>query len=294
VPNSITQPWYIVPYQVSFSENKFHAVAGPFTNSISGGISKLGNKYSLNIYNRNSMEPISFNQQILAQSGSIQHTFIVSFDSKGNYNSHHTFKNNPNSSFSDFNISRVKSIKDHIFVSGTQNNQLKFGALTIPQMGGQDGLILKLDSSLNVVQYFKAATIYNDICTDIDFYNDSSFIIAFQSQGNPKVTVGLSQVANFSNFSFNPQDLDDAGYLNIFPASLLPGDYVYTIKNGSWHDASIWSNGKVPEQMDKVFIKHKIQVHQNASCYTLYADPASDLKIDPTVELKITGLPPVN
>jgi hypothetical protein len=294
LPNSTTLPWYFVPYQVSFSENKFHAIAGPFSNSISGGIAKLGSKYALNMYNFNNTAPISFNQQLIAQSGSLRHTFLLSFDSTGNYNSHLTFKNTTNPISTEFIISRTKSIKDHLYVSGTQNNVLKFGALTIGHMGGQDGLILKLDSSLNLVQYYKTATIYSDKCTDIDFYSDSSFIIAFQSQGNPKVTVGLSQIANFSNFSFNPQDLDDAGYLNIFPASLLPNDYVYTIKNGSWHDASIWSNGKVPEQMDKVFIKHKIQVHQNAFCYTLYADPASDLKIDPTVELKITGLPPVN
>ena len=244
------------------------------------------------MFNQNSIAPTIFNQKLLAPSGSVQHTFIVGFDSSGDYQSHLLFKNNTTNPFySEFNISTSKRIKNHLYVSGYQNNELKFGALTILHSGENDGLIIKLDTTLNLVQYYKVATVYSDFCTDIDFSKDSSYIIAYQSKGNPSVSVGLSD-ANASNLTgINLRDLDDAGYLNIFPASLNPEDYIYSAKNGSWHDPATWSSGKVPTQTDRVIIRHKVLVYQNATCFTLFANPNSDIQIDPNIELKITGLP---
>jgi len=242
------------------------------------------------MFNLNNNAPTSFNQKLLAPSGSAQHTFIVGFDSSGNYQSHLLFKNNvTNPFYSEFNISTTKRINNHLYVSGYQNNELKFGALTILHSGENDGLIMKFDTSLNLVQYYKAATVYSDFCTDIDFSPDSSYIIAYQSKGNPKVTVGLSDSKTFNFSGINPRDLEDAGFLNILPASLNPGDYIYSSKNGSWHDTATWSNGRVPTQTDRVIIRHKVQVYQNATCFTLFANPNSDLQIDPNIELKITG-----
>lgn len=292
LPNSNSQPWFYIPYQVSFNANKFHALAGPFNNSTTGGLTRIGNKYFLNIYNLNSTAQANYNQKILAPPGSTQHTFIISLDSVGNYNSHLTFKGIGQPFIGEFNINTAKGINNHYFVSGYQNKALKFGAISIPHSGEQDGLILKLDTALNMVQYFKAASVYSDFCSDIDFSIDSSYIIAFQSKGNPKVTVGLSETKTSALQAINPMDMENVGYLQFLPLSLSPVDYVYTIKNGSWHDPATWSNGKIPTETDRVIIRHKVQVYQNASCFTLYANAGSDLKIEPNIELKMTGLPP--
>jgi hypothetical protein len=290
VPGSPSQPWYYIPYQVSWSANKFHSISGPFNNNATGGLSKVGSRYFLNMFNLTSNAPISFNQKLLAPTGSIQHTFIVGFDSSGNYHSHLSFKNIIHPFYSEFNISTSKRINNHLYISGYQNSDLKFGAITIKHSGEPDGLIIKLDTTLNLVQYYKAATVYSDFCTDIDFSKDSSYIIAYQSKGNPKVSIGLSDSKTSNLSGINPRDLEDAGFLNILPASLNPGDYIYSSKNGSWHDPATWSNGKVPTQTDKVIISHKVQVYQSATCFTLFVNPASDLQIDPNTELKITGL----
>jgi hypothetical protein len=151
-------------------------------------------------------------------------------------------------------------------------------------------LILKLDTSLNLVQFYKVASIYSDFCTDIAFLPDSSFMIAYRSQGTPAPSVGLGGVAHLQSAgTILPSDFQESGYVSLMPPSLAPRDFVFTIKNGTWHDPMIWNTGTVPVAADRVFVRHKVQITQPAECHQLFVDPASDLKMDNGTTLSISG-----
>lgn len=294
-PNSPSKKYYSIIFKTSFSQNEYAYAIGPFSSFLISAV-VANNRDKLYIAYRTgpSNDLVKYQNQTLLPSESIYHSGIFYVDKNGTFISKINFAKVPDLLTQSFNILSTKFIGNDLYVSGMQLGELQFGALKIPYTGEGDGLILKLDTSLNLVQYYRVASDYYEYCSDIDINADSGFMIAYRSQGSPIQSVGLNEVMKQTfTGGILPSDLEESGYVSLAPPSFAPPDFVYTIKNGSWHDPSTWSNAKVPSSSDRVIIRHKVQIYQNAACFTLFLDPNADLKTSADTELTITGVNPV-
>ncbi len=290
-PTSPTIKYYHLLGKANFENDKGTSLIGSFTVGSAPALSVIGQRAFVVF----SAAPIDqdifkFNGNDVFTTPNAGRTFILGIDDnnllKNTFISPASQPQLPTSLFA----RNLKTIDNHLFLAGSQTTDLKFGALNILHKGEFDGLILKLDTALNMVQYYSVASIYSDLCTDIDIHPDSSVMIAYQSQGNPTPKIGLNQVSLFQTTSgILPTDLEASGYVSQLSAAIAPNDYIFTIKNGSWHDATIWNTGTVPKTTDRVFVRHKVQILQPAECRQVLVDPGSDLKLGEGIELKIAG-----
>jgi hypothetical protein len=269
----------------------FANALGPF--SAAGVLASLTNNNHnsyISFRTGTSNDILKYKNQVLLPAESNFQSGTFSIDKDGNFLKKITFSKVPGFSAHSFLPVATKNVNNHIYVIGAQAETLHFGALKISHKGEGDGLILKLDTSLNLIQFYNVASAYSDLCTDIDFFADSSLMIAYRSQGTPTASVGLSQISLLNASSgILPSDLEESGYVSQLTAPMVPADFIFTIKNGSWHDGSIWNTGTVPKATDRVFVRHKIQILQNTECYQVFVDPTSDLKVGDGIMLKITG-----
>ena len=278
-------------YKTSFTQNRYLSFLGPFSIFSGSAITGIRKKtYILYGISSSLMDNLKYNDTIISSVPHLNQTLILGVDENGKIENKFTISSLPNQVPGAFTGNFIKRIGDFIYVIGAQNNDLAIGAMNIKHKGGSDGLILKLDTSLNLVQFYKVASIYSDFCTDIAFLPDSSFMIAYRSQGTPVPSVGLGEVAQLQSAgTILPSDFLESGYVWLMPPSLAPRDFVFTIKNGTWHDPMIWNTGTVPVAADRVFVRHKVQITQPAECHQIFVDPASDLKMDNGTTLSISG-----
>jgi hypothetical protein len=269
----------------------FANALGPF--SAAGVLASLTNNNHnsyISFRTGTSNDILKYKNQVLLPAESNFQSGTFSIDKDGNFLKKITFPKVPGLLAHSFLPVASKTVNNYIYVIGAQAETLSFGALKISHKGEGDGLILKIDTSLNLIQFYNVASIYSDLCTDIDFFADSSLMIAYRSQGTPTASVGLSQISLLNAASgILPSDLEESGYVSQLSGSLAAADFIFTIKDGSWHDASIWNTGMVPKSTDRVFVRHKVQVLQNTECYQVFVDPTSDLKVGDGITLKITG-----
>jgi len=291
-PNSPTRKYFNVIYKASFIQNEYAYALGSFTTfGIASTMSNTQDKMFITYRTGSSNDLIKYQNQILLPAESSYHSGVFNVDKNGNLISKITFPKVPGLQAHSFNPLTTKFIGNYLYISGSQLGELQFGALKIPHKGEGDGLILKLDTSLNLVQYYRVASDFSDYCSDIDIYADSGFMIAYRSQGNPMQSVGLNQVMGQPlTGGVLPSDLEESGYVSLIPPSFAPRDFVFTIKNGSWHDPATWNNGIVPKKSDLVLIRHKVQILAAAECEKLYIDPVADLKLENGVTLSISGM----
>ena len=100
-------------------------------------------------------EPPKFNRVTVSPSSSIVRSHILKMDTSLKLIQELTFNSiGNNSATNEFFPLRLIERNGHIYAAGRQNKELKFAAVTIPYKGEGDGLVIKLDSSFNLLKYF--------------------------------------------------------------------------------------------------------------------------------------------
>jgi hypothetical protein len=294
-PGATVRKYYNIVYKASFTQNKFARALGPF-NQVGGGAATIashnGNTF-ISFRTGTSTDQVMYNGQLILPESSPFQSGILSIDKDGNFREKKDFSKVADRFAHSFLLVGTKVVDNFVYVIGTQADNLKYGALLIKHKGEGDGLVLKMDTSLNLVQFYSVASNYSDLCSDIDVYSDLSLTIAHRSQGTPAISIGPGQMSTLNTTtSISPTDLEESGFVTQSSGLLLPPDYIFTIKNGSWHDAATWNTGKIPKETDRVLIRHKVQILEPAVCFQLFLDPTADLFLMNGINLRITGGPP--
>lgn len=278
--------------KVSFSSNGYFSSIGPFEIPLPPKMVTLDSRAVLllsltNTQNHN----LYFKNQVLAAAPYEAQNLMIGLTGNGELYRKSTIHSISPDYFPVLNTVRFKLVKDKLFIIGSYSKSLKFGALNLVNKGDADGVVIKLDTLFNYVQFYNVSSPFYDYCSDVDVSKDSSLLIAYHSQGTPAVKIGLTQQPNTGIL---PKDMEPSGWLSRIPASAIPRDYMYSIKQGDWHDATIWSTGKVPVSQDRVFVRHKVQISQSSECFQLLVDPNADFKVNNGALLKIYGGPAQN
>jgi hypothetical protein len=287
MPGETIRKFYLMPYRLSFTSNLDAGILGPFPNDLIGHMVTMG-KSNIVVLNMGLYQPLKYNNQPISTPGDSLYSYVISLDSSLQYYKHLEFKESKED-LHNFRFVSWKTFNNQLYLSGQQTDEINFGALKIPYKGNIDGVTIKADSALNILQYFKVSSPYSEYTTDFAIHTDSSFLVGYRSQTKPQINVGLNTETNFYSNSIKPSDYPEQGYVTMAPTALLPNDFVFSVKKGNWHDPTIWSTGKVPVTTDKVFIKHKVQVDGTAKCFTLFVDLNADLQIAPGNLLEISG-----
>jgi hypothetical protein len=233
-------------------------------------------------------EPLKFNGEEVSPSSSIVRSHILKMDTTLKLIRELTFNSiGNNSSTNEFIPSRLIETNGHIYMAGRQNKELKFGAVTIPYKGEGDGLVIKMDSSFNLLKYFGLQSLNAEQITDIDIFKDSVIAFAAFSLSTPQLIVGPQNVSSSNNLK--QEDLGPVHYLANVPIQDLPADLIITKQHGDWHDPATWNTGAVPGSDAKVVIKHKVQIGQAASCKTVFMDATGNIQVASGIVLTITG-----
>jgi hypothetical protein len=177
--------------------------------------------------------------------------------------------------------------KGHVYAAGRQNHELKFGPIVIPYEGESDGMVLKFDSSLNLLKFFGLQSLNFEHITDIDIYKDSLIAFAAVSNANPNFIFGPLDIS-MSN-GLKREDLGQIHFLGNVPIQDFPSDLIITKQPGNWHDPNTWTTGMVPPLDARVVIKHKVQISEEASCKTVFMDASGQIHVEDGVVFRITG-----
>jgi hypothetical protein len=293
-PGATTRKYYNIILKTTFSQDKFARALGPFTPVTAGHVSIASyNETSyITFYTGSFNDTVKFNNQIILPEGSTFNSCFLSIDKDGDLINKTIFEKVPDLFAHSFRPVRLSMVKNNLYLMGISGKELNFGALKIPYKAEGDGIILKFDTAMNLIQFFSLASLYSDICLDIDVFSDSSLIIAYQSQGLPTQSIGLNQISFLNSSSkVSPSDFEESGFVSQIAASIIPTDFIFTIKQGEWHDPTIWNTGKVPGANDRIFVRHKVQILQHATCFQIFVDPTAILQLMNGVALEITGKP---
>lgn len=292
LPNEVNIKFYLISYRLSMTNNLEAGIAGPVNLQAWSGFVSDG-KTNILFFENPTTETIKYNQTELHSTSSPNaSSFIIALDSNLQYKKHLSFISVPNGLYMPFRIFSAKSINNNFYFSGNQWQEISSGALKILHKGNGDGLTLKIDSSLNIIQFFKIATPYSEFITDFSIHSDSTFMVGYRSQTKPEIKVGLNSAGLFeTNTSLiKPFDYAEKGFVSLYPSANYPKDFIYSIKNGNWSEPTTWSTGKVPGSTDQVFIRHKVIVDVPATCFTVYADSSGSLQLNTGIQLQITGV----
>jgi hypothetical protein len=63
--------------------------------------------------------------------------------------------------------------------------------------------------------------------------------------------------------------------------------FVYTVKTGNWHDASVWNTGQVPTANSEVMLLHSLTIQQNVTCRRLELLPGTAVQIASGVQMLV-------
>ncbi len=291
MPQQTIQKNYLLMYRLSLSSNSTAGILGPVSQSSFPGFTTKGTNYLVYFSSPNSGDTLKYNEKIISAGNAAINSSIISLDSSLIYRNHLSFNGASNDNSTPYRITSVRSFNNQYYFSGAQGSELSFGALKIDHKGNGDGLTLKLDSALNVLQYFKVSSPFSEFTTDFAIHTDSTFMVGYRSQTSPAISIGQNSmlVQNNTPESVKPGDLEEVGFVILAPANILPNDFVISVKNGGWNEPATWQTGKVPTATDRVFVKHKVQINTAASCFTLFVDPGADLQIAAGNEVIITG-----
>jgi hypothetical protein len=232
-------------------------------------------------------EPLKYNGIEVSASNSPFRSHILKMNHNLQLQEEITFNATGNFSFHEFRPSRLIEKNGAIYITGIQYQTLKFGAVSISHKGEGDGLVIKLDSSLNLLKYFGLQSLNAEQITDIDIFRDSVIAFAAFSLSTPQLIVGPQYVST-SN-TLKQEDLGPVHYLGNVPIQNFPADLIFTKQNGDWHDPATWNIGAVPENDARVVIKHKVQIGQATSCKTVFMDATGNIQVASGIVLTITG-----
>lgn len=287
IANASRDRVYHLAGRSNFNQDFYLTPIGPSSMNIFLSFATIGlDTYVVLNSNLNDSTEVFVKDQSLIPLGNPFSNILFRLDSIGNLGKYYRSNPDPGANRHDLRFMGIKAIGGNLYLSGVLNKDLSLGALKIPHFGSGDGITMKFDTAMNLLQYYSVSTIYQDINTDVALAFDSSMLFAFRSQGNPTPRIGLLQIEPTSlRFS----DLDESGWIGSIDKSAIPNDFIFTVRNGSWHDSATWSTGSVPLSTDRVFIRHKVQLLQNAECFQLLVDPGADVQVMGSVDLRVRG-----
>ena len=214
-------------------------------------------------YSRSTNGALTLNGQVVS-SDTLKANGVISLTKTGQFRGIKTWRDELGAS--SLIQTRLKTIGNHIFISGTLEKSYIFDTISISKNGFSDALTLKYDSNLVAKQSHRLATPFYESMNDISIFQDSIYAFAYNAQQTPSY---------FNNRLFsNPLDLEQNAFLGTFtlrvpnqpplPISrrflLYPNPnsgYTFTILHSQGVNANyIWkifdASGRIVSQGDQV------------------------------------------
>ncbi|WP_041257381.1 FG-GAP-like repeat-containing protein [Fibrella aestuarina] len=173
-------------------------------------------------------------------------------------------------------------------VNLTQNPDLPgsgdFGAFCATRTGGCSApvAIVRQPNPSYTLPVGATLTVSISATGDVTGYQWYKNETALAGATSATLTLPSLTTANAGTYKVLVSGLANSVYSNTFTLQVIPttGTDLYTLKDGAWNDASIWSLNRVPTSADSVAIKHLVDVPAN------YEAQARQVRYDPGRRLR--------